>query len=140
MRQPAKTVGCPTCGGHSVERARKGDIARVKTPRWTLRFSPHIHQMTEEERRHHLQERRAERLRLNQGRRSIRVYWPSTPRSQYVHCPDPYHKRDSLWWQPKDEVELSFLPLNVHARPHRLEEKRKAKARRHKEHQSKAHR
>lgn len=104
---PRRRYGCPTCGNHWLLRNRRGGIARIM----------------------------AAGVPWGRGglpKDSIRVYWPPWHGSKTLRvCPDPWHK------PPEHHPNETFTTMNVHARPARLQQRRKSKARRHKDHQGK---
>jgi hypothetical protein len=116
---------CPTCGSRGYARVRSGGRARVSAYRglpWPNR-----------------QPRGA-------PNDSTRVYWPQ--QYGYAHCPDDWHRRNRVgFWLGRRlvvdgpaEPPRSERPINTHLEVDELEQRRKARARRHRDHQSKARR
>lgn len=119
---------CPTCGQGWVARARvrRGQIVRVlEQRRLPLRRGRHAEALAP---------------RRGDGRASMRVYWPIV---RYAHgvavayCPDDFHRGLTNGNPAPPEP---YDGLNRHAPPVEAREKSRARARRHRDRQSKTRR
>jgi hypothetical protein len=121
MAPMRRLPGCPTCGWHwGAVRVRRGRIARIPAGNASVRYW----------------------RKKGEPQKSTRVYWPQKRYGwgrTVALCPDPYHMRRAPMYPLRPEGESEpYTGLNRH--DPEVKDRRKTKARRHREHQSKERR